>query len=904
MNAWGRALVVVGIVCFALPSLAGRLADLPWDDKIPQAVRSGVTYALQREASDVSGKKNEQGKNYVRVYQSAAVEPQPDGKVFGYMTIQSCLAEKMVTERWRYTLEKQGNDYRIVARDKIAASDDALIRRHEDPGAAHPFSAFTFSHDLMSLKLDGGGFFLSLVGDQPSAIHLAGAGRVTIKPLDDYEALFFQRRLGARELNDAVSEVSISFHRDDPQFLRLVGYEGKPGGPGAAPAGGAVTPGALDGLRDIAEEIDRDTKGKEFTPYVYDFPEPPEYKGRFTVRMKTAEHGWLYYTYDPTQTKEISIYAERSGNLSLSRETRRRYMGISRYLAPESRALPAVQREHRRELRQVDIIRVDGRFDIDADRFTGAVTADMNVLRDTREVYFGVGGNPTVRSVKLNETEDLMVVPYPNLGSKIYGFEETANFFRVIFPQEIQAGTPIRLTVTYDSPKLVSKISEAFWFIDRESFLPAPQAATLAEPIYMHFVVRSPAAYEHVSIGSLLNDELNDEYHYTEWGADQGFNFPTLIIGKYFKPVRKDYDGIRYTGYMTREFSKDMINATGADDAQTYLNMIPEPKPNDMEPQVLQAAAAVRAYARWYNSPYRFKDLKLVGTPAQGFSAQSPSSIVYIGENIFWPDRAVAELIKGIDVTWTHNVTAHETAHQWFGGQLSNINNDHYWFVETFAELSAAFYAQSQKDDNALRGMVAYWRNSSFNQDWRNSILDDLEFFHADPDLGPTMMRYTKGPLVFWMLKEYYGEQKLLQFLRALVQQHAGDLISTADVQEVADKVFNEKMDWFFDEYIRGIGIPQVRYKFDAPHLAEDGKGWIITGKLSQQIMVKGDPAPGKVFTHLLVPITVPTDKGPEKVKEFMDTAEKDVRIRVESKPTGALKVNDQNVVYMTVKEM
>ncbi len=903
MNAWRRALVVVGIVGFALPSLAGRLSDLPWDDKIPQAIRSGVTYALQKEASDLSGKKNEQGKSYVRVYQSAAVEPQLDGKVFGYMTIQSCLADKMVTERWRYTLEKQGNDYTIVARDKIAESGDALIRRHEEPSAAHPFGAFTFSHDLMSLKMDGGGSFLSFAGNQPSAIHLAGVGRVTIKPVDDYQALFFQRRLGQSSLDDAVSEVTISFHRDDPQFLKLAGYDAK----GAPPAGAApADPAVAAGLRDIANELDQATKGKEFTPYVYDFPDRRETRGRFTVRMKTAGHGWLYYDYDPTASKEISIYLERSGTLSLSRETRRRYAGVSHYFAPETRALPVLQQEHRRGLQLVDIVRVDGRFDIDSDRFAGVVTADMNVLLDTREAFFTVGGNPTVRSVKLNETQDLMVVPYPSLGSKIYGFEETTNFFRVIFPQEIKAGTPIRLTVTYDSPKLVSKVSEAFWYINRENFLPVPDAAILGAPIYMHFVIRSPLAYEHVSIGSHLNDEADSEYHYSEWGADRGFNFPTLIIGKYFKPTAETYDGIRYTGYMTSEFSKDraLPPDVSAADAQTYLNAIPEPKPDDMVPQVRQAAAAVRAFSRWYNSPYSFKDLKLVGTPAQFLSAQSPSSIVYVGEAIFWPDRALAEMFRSLDPTWTHNVTAHETAHQWFGGQVSTINEFHYWFVETFAELSAAFYAQSQKDDNALHSMVAYWRNSAFNQDWRNSIMGETDFLTIDPDLGPTMMRYTKGPLVFWMLKEYYGEQKLMQFLRAVIQQHAGDLISTADVQEVADKVFNEKMDWFFDEYIRGIGIPQVRYKFDDPRPAEDGKGWIITGKMSQQIMVKGDPAPGKFFKHLLVPITVPTANGPEKVKEFMDAAEKDVRIRVENKPTGVLKVNDQNVVYMTVKEM
>jgi aminopeptidase N len=91
------------------------------------------------------------------------------------------------------------------------------------------------------------------------------------------------------------------------------------------------------------------------------------------------------------------------------------------------------------------------------------------------------------------------------------------------------------------------------------------------------------------------------------------------------------------------------------------------------------------------------------------------------------------------------------------------------------------------------------------------------------------------------------------------MQTYDGDLIATADLRVVANKVFGENMDWFFDQYIEGMGIPEVAYKFNDATPAEDGKGWIITGKLSQHIMVKGDAVPGKVFKHLLVPITVPT---------------------------------------------
>jgi len=493
---------------------------------------------------------------------------------------------------------------------------------------------------------------------------------------------------------------------------------------------------------------------------------------------------------------------------------------------------------------------------------------------------FFLVGNPSVRSVRLEGQGELMFVPSLSWASKRFGFEETANTYRVVLPEEMPAGTILRLNVAFDSPKLVRMISDGFWYVERAAFLPF--MGTLDDAAAVRFVVRTKDPYTHISIGSKQSEEVVGGYRYTEWGSDRMMNFPTVIVGKYYKPIVQETDGVRITGYQT---------STGMGDGSMDQDA--------MRPQVLQAADSMRLYTKLYGLPYPFKDLKLVGTPAQFMSAQSPTSIIYVGAGVMMKE---AELMTwgremfgpNFDPMWVRAVTAHENAHQWWGGRVSSINFGSYWFVETFSEISAHWYLEAIKDDAGVRSSLNYWRSSGMARDRLGPV--------AQPLRAP-MLYYTKGPFIVNMLRHYYSPDKLLSFLRTTMQTYDGDLIATADLRLVANKVFGENMDWWFDQYVEGVGIPEVAYKFNDATPAEDGKGWIITGRLEQVVKWDGKTIDGKFFTKLLVPMTVDTANGPVQVKEYLDTASKDLRIRVESKPKGAPKIQDE-LVWMTTRAL
>ncbi len=870
----------------ALPARAGKLADLPWITSIPQEIRSGIRSALWKESNEITKEKNAAGKRFIRLYANEFVEFEPDGRPASYVTIQKCLEDRMVTERWKYVFEKKGRDWEIVDRRKVAEVDDAYPTLLEEPDHARAARGFDFQHDLFSLHFDGGSGIVRRHGKHADAFAVAGSGHVTLKPLDDYEKIFFERSLGAETLDDDIEAVELEFHPlDEEKYLALVGWT-----PAAVrePGGGPVDSGHRSILQRIYNEETRDQDKRRYTPSFYSPYAQDAYRGYFAFRVKTKHHGWIVYAYRPWAIRQITAYREKKGAGLQGKG--KEYDTLLSIYDPETRKLPRIVREHRRGIRWTDPYRYEAMFDIDSDRFDARIDVDTVILRDTGELTFRIAGNPKVHFVKDGAGRELVFTPYPSDWKEQKFGEENANAWRVLFPEPLRKGQRLHLTISYSSPDIVRKVDEGFWYIQRGGFLPF--AGTLSDPAFMHFVIRSKDDYQHVSVGSKISEETVDGYRYSEWGADHTFNFPTLIIGKYYDPVEMEADDVHLVGYMTKSFRGD---------PSAGIVSLPTPTRKAMIPQVEQAANSIRIFSRMFGIPYPFRDLKLVGTPAQFGSAQSPSSIVYVGELFFWPKQFVANWMRANPNEFAGTV-AHEVSHQWWGGLVSNISQYHYWFVETLAQVSEALHDEIIKPGEGYQLQLEQWRDKALQADWQCSVQDAP--IRPHDFIGYTNLVYYKGPYVIHMLGEYFGHTKLRQFLKNLATSHAEDLISTTELQQVAERTFGTNLEWYFDQWIRNVGYPEVHYSISSPRKSEDGKSWLVDVKLHQDIMYRGRPMPGRWFRNLLVPFRVTPSEGEPFIQKVLMKGPDDTRtLRFDSKPRK-IEINPDNRMYIVTKKM
>jgi aminopeptidase N len=105
---------------------------------------------------------------------------------------------------------------------------------------------------------------------------------------------------------------------------------------------------------------------------------------------------------------------------------------------------------------------------------------------------------------------------------------------------------------------------------------------------------------------------------------------------------------------------------------------------------------------------------------------------------------------------------------------------------------------------------------------------------------GVEVIVYLKGPWILHMLRQLMREPKtgsdaaFFKFLRALRDESTNQALTTAGFRAIAERyvvpeVNAEKgrsLEWFFDQWIYGVGIPEVKVsaKVEAPRAAIPGK--------------------------------------------------------------------------------
>lgn len=869
-------------MCASTFALEEKLADLPWDSNVSKDVRGGVRTALWKEVGKFGDEKNSSNKKYIRAYPTSYVEDLGNGRAATLMTVQRCLDEEMITEQWRYEFEKKGNDYVVADKTKVGETGGYLLSSVTNPSTAKPSKSFTFEHDLMSLEASTGKYIVSTLGKQPVGVMIEATGRFRAKPLDSYQKQFFNRVLKKDHVDSEITALSIIFHPENDAFLNLIGWDGDYGTTGSTRVKSIGGKGALV---EMFNEFAGESSDQHYTPYEYSAPADSWFRDSFRIGVKTKDHGWLYYSYDPTSVREVRL-VHRKKSISLRASDTGSFELISTYQAPKTRELDRAARDNRLDFRLQDPYRYDAQFDVDSDGIRSIAEVEMTVLRDTNWVEFFVFGNPKVRWVKNGNGQYLNYVPQLSYASRIYGFSETANRFRVHFPETVSAGSRVRLTVAYETlwseGRFEGKVTDAFWRVPRFGFLPFIGA--LSDPAYMRFVIRTDDAYQHISIGSKLNEEFSDGYRHTEWGADHYVNFPTMIIGKYLDPVHDEHGHTKISGYMTKTFSQPGL---------------PSPSRQAMMKEVESTKNSLMLFENLFGVKYPFADIKLIGTPSDGLGAQSPTSMVYVGEQLFWPQAVFANYAPNFDPGMNPFVTPHELGHQWWGGWVSNITDEHYWFVESFASWSSAMYEAATRKDGQYPTHLQDWHRQTMAADWIAAVKDDLTHFAPVPVQG---LRYTKGPYVMHMLAQYYGRDKVNEFMRNLMVVHAGDLVSTNDIEVVAEATIGAELDWFFDQWIRGNGVPEVRYRYETrPN--EQGK-FVISGDLSQTIKRKGEVFEGEFFENLLVPVEVELSNGKTyRRKVIMKSATESFSFEVEAKPKKVT-FNPNRAMLMEVKRM
>jgi hypothetical protein len=471
-----------------------------------------------------------------------------------------------------------------------------------------------------------------------------------------------------------------------------------------------------------------------------------------------------------------------------------------------------------------------------------------------------------------------------------------------VFPPEtLQAGEEVELRVKFTNENAIYKFNATYSRVPRAGWLPFVRVQDTIDE--MDLTISAPERYEILGVGTKVSENVVDGMRVARYTSDAGVSFPTIIFGDYItdrpkiKATKSDGTEIPVNIYVDKVSTHSFSQWDSYEEAVGELTSgIKEIRPSALRPLAEQAVNALNLYREIYGVDFPYGKLDLVDDPIGGsFYGQSPASLVYLGAGVFVATGEVGHGGGTNIAMFQDSVVAHEVGHQWWGGIFANASSRHYWFIESLAEYSAALYIENlygrnnpEKGWNAYMKMVDGWRREVLEADLWASVqdADTLWSGRRAPRSDPrTALIYNQGPYAFHILRMTFGDDKFFPFLKKLGQTVAGKEITTRDIQVVAEESFGGTMEWFFDQWIRGVGLPEYTFNYTT-RMAED-KSYIVEGEIEQRILVGLEKSviPGKTYRGMITVTVLGKDKQEYPARIIVEGEKTPFAFKVPVKP-------------------
>lgn len=222
----------------------------------------------------------------------------------------------------------------------------------------------------------------------------------------------------------------------------------------------------------------------------------------------------------------------------------------------------------------------------------------------------------------------------------------------------------------------------------------------------------------------------------------------------------------------------------------------------------------MRASLDYYQTnygPFQHRQLRIMEFPRYRSYAQSFANTIPFGEDMGF----VADIDDKKDIDMPFFVTAHETAHQWWGHQVSEANvKGSAMLSESLAEYSALMVMKQRSPKERMQEFLGFeldyylsGRQGESKKEQPLSLCENQQYIH-----------YNKGAHVLYALQDQIGEDRLNQALRTYRDRwrvenvaKTGIYPTAADLTAELRAVTPDSVRGLLDDWINAITLYELK---------------------------------------------------------------------------------------------
>ena len=442
----------------------------------------------------------------------------------------------------------------------------------------------------------------------------------------------------------------------------------------------------------------------------------------------------------------------------------------------------------------------------------------------------------------------------------------------VILPQPSSTQQNFRLRLTYRG-RVISQASVGVYVVGEHGTW-YPHMSGVDSFTMFDLSFKWPRPLQLVATGEKLDEKENGEWREAHYRPEKPIFVAGFNLGAY-RVFHVDSAGLKIDLFANVQLDQALQPVQPSRVIQTPIpmtnrqgNVVPLLSGNlqvvDVSPDAVtvlrqlgdEIGQATQFFSR-YGGPFPYRQLEVSQIP--GNFGQGWPGLLYLPTFSFLSREAQRRL--GLNVAhqdhFTEIVPYHEVAHQWWGNLVAWHSYRDQWICEGLANYISLLFADSRKEsDHALNIWLVRYRNNLLsklpNRDDNVDSSGPLTLgFRLNSSFNPhgyEEVVYAKATWVFHMLHMMLRDPqakdpdaRFVALLRGLAESYRDAALTTDDLQRAVEKVMLPAMDlegghsmaWFFDQYVRGTGIPQYKVDFTIQHAAKADQ-FVVKGVLHQ----------------------------------------------------------------------